>query len=245
MDRSDPFVVLPWDSEFFGFPIGKVTEGEMDRIDGVALDRWAGANGIRCVYLLAAPDMAATRRAEAMGFELADVRLILDREILASEGSGRLPGGLREAGPHDAAALWDAAIACDFDTRFTADSRFPQEKAREMYARWATGLVRGARSTVFLAEDAGRIQGFSTASLSDGKAHARLDLIAVLAAGRGKGLGHRLVEAVMGWAKAAGAERMEVVTQGTNIAAQRLYQANGFRTRECSFCFHKWYDLGE
>jgi hypothetical protein len=34
------------------------------------------------------------------------------------------------------------------------------------------------------------------------------------------------------------------VTQGKNIAAQRLYQKNGFLIRDLQLWYHKWYLIG-
>ena len=38
---------------------------------------------------------------------------------------------------------------------------------------------------------------------------------------------------------------MKVVTQGRNIAGQRLYQRCGFLTRSVELWYHKWYPAVE
>jgi dTDP-4-amino-4,6-dideoxy-D-galactose acyltransferase len=67
-----------------------------------------------------------------------------------------------------------------------------------------------------------------------------IGLVGVAEAARGRGLGGRLVAAALGWFAGQGVERVEVVTQGRNVAAQRLYQAHGFRTRRVEVSFHRW-----
>jgi hypothetical protein len=59
---------LPWDSEFFGFPIGRVSQpdGPDSLAESVAR---ADAEGIRCLYYLVdADDVAALHAAIRHGF---------------------------------------------------------------------------------------------------------------------------------------------------------------------------------
>jgi ribosomal protein S18 acetylase RimI-like enzyme len=49
-----------------------------------------------------------------------------------------------------------------------------------------------------------------------------------------------LTEAALAWFCAQGLQRAQVVTQGRNIAAQRLYQKCGFRTGEIALWYHRW-----
>ena len=60
---------------------------------------------------------------------------------------------------------------------------------------------------------------------------AKLRLLWVEPAARGTGLGTRLVEACLGFAREAAFERMELLTLDTQIAARRLYKRHGF---ECT-----------
>jgi ribosomal protein S18 acetylase RimI-like enzyme len=55
------------------------------------------------------------------------------------------------------------------------------------------------------------------------------------------GVGRKLVVASLGWFDAHGADRVTVVTQGRNIAAQRLYQRCGFLTRSTGLWYHRWF----
>jgi ribosomal protein S18 acetylase RimI-like enzyme len=69
----------------------------------------------------------------------------------------------------------------------------------------------------------------------------RIELIAVDASSRGRGLGIALVMEALSWFAARGMQRVRVGTQARNIVAQRLYQYCGFRTAESSLYFHKHY----
>ena len=50
-----------------------------------------------------------------------------------------------------------------------------------------------------------------------------------------------LIAAAMEWFGTEGALEVDVVTQGRNLAAQRLYQRNGFVTRRFELLYHKWF----
>jgi hypothetical protein len=50
-----------------------------------------------------------------------------------------------------------------------------------------------------------------------------------------------MVLAALDWFEMQGAKETTVVTQGRNVAAQRLYQQCGFITKTVQFWFHKWY----
>jgi dTDP-4-amino-4,6-dideoxy-D-galactose acyltransferase len=58
---------------------------------------------------------------------------------------------------------------------------------------------------------------------------------------RGGGLGRELVRAALTRIAESGAREASVVTQGANVAAQRLFQACGFRTASTKLWFHRWY----
>ena len=50
-----------------------------------------------------------------------------------------------------------------------------------------------------------------------------------------------LIAAALDWCEAEGAEEVAVVTQGRNVAAQRLYQRCGFVTQRLELWYHKWF----
>jgi DNA-binding MarR family transcriptional regulator/L-amino acid N-acyltransferase YncA len=84
------------------------------------------------------------------------------------------------------------------------------------------------RDASFIAEVEGRIVGavFVTAAAAD---VAKLRLLHVESEMRGRGLGRRLVESAIGFARAQGYRRMTLWTNDTLCEARRLYERAGFR----------------
>lgn len=238
---SEPLVALDWDSAFFGFPIAQVTAR---RLDEEALDaalEACRARGIRCAYLLLDGDDAhGSELAQAAGFVLRDVRVTLERPVDAGDGTRPAAAtGIAPAGPQQHAALEAVARTAFEQTRFTADPGFAPERCRDLYAAFLRRGLEGGPERVVLADPAAH--GFVACRLDAAARTGAIELIAVAAEGRGRGLGGALVDAALGAFAAAGMSRATVVTQAANVASQRMYQRAGFRTCEVELWLHRWF----
>jgi dTDP-4-amino-4,6-dideoxy-D-galactose acyltransferase len=228
------FERLDWDSAFFGVPIGRVSG-----LDGKPLRATveeADENGIRCLYLLCpVGDLRQLHSALDCGFRPYDVRTELSCGL---EDRPSPPQGVREAGESDEEPLLDLARRRMRDTRFWADQRFPRDRVEDLYAEWLRrGLSTAPLRRTFVT---GEAEGFVTCQCDAEQGVGRIELIAVAASREGTGLGDALVEAAAHAFAEAGLERAEVVTQAQNVAAQRLYQRNGYRTSKVDVWLHRW-----
>jgi ribosomal protein S18 acetylase RimI-like enzyme len=77
-------------------------------------------------------------------------------------------------------------------------------------------------------DNAGERVGVATYSVEGAVA----ELVTIDALRTGAGVGRRLLDAVAAAARAAGVERLLVMTTNDNLAALRFYQRNGFRLAE-------------
>jgi GNAT superfamily N-acetyltransferase len=88
----------------------------------------------------------------------------------------------------------------------------------------------GAREGLWMAELDGRVVGAVT--LRDlGGGLARLGHLALLPEARGSGAGRRLFETVLAAARAAGYDRIELLTFSDLATARELYRRGGFEMR--------------
>lgn len=84
------------------------------------------------------------------------------------------------------------------------------------------------REAAWIAEVQGRRVG-CVFCVRKGEQTAQLRILLVTADGRGRGLGRRLVDEAVGFARAAGYGRMVLWTNAPLVAARQIYLARGFQ----------------
>ncbi|HEV7524032.1 MAG TPA: GNAT family N-acetyltransferase [Acidimicrobiia bacterium] len=245
MSSSESFgEVLPWDSDFFGVKVARINAADPREI--TAADQWCRAQRVDVAYLLLpVEEPAVLRHAEALAFGFVDIRieLAVARERFsppAERDTGAIT--IRHHNPADIPALEEIAASAHRDSRFYADGRFATERCDALYATWIRRDSTEDGRHVLIAEHGGDVAGYLSYHFTGegAAASAVIDLVGVNAEHRGVGIGRALVEAGVD-AGLRGAARVEVVTQGRNRAAQRLYQGAGMTTSAVGIWFHKWY----
>ena len=236
---TGPAEVLPWDTDFFGVRVARARiGGAFTAEEGTALIDWCGANRIGWLYALVPPDPASIREAERCEMALTDVRVEL---ACVPDAIPVAPGSVRPLRGDDLAAMRELARTGHRDSRFFADPRVPEERAEALFMRWIErDSTAGDNSWAAVAVAEDRPLGYITANLDAGRC-GWIRLIAVSQGARGLGIGSALVGAAGRWMRDRGAVEARVITQGRNIAAQRLYQQNGFRTSSVNLWYHKWF----
>jgi dTDP-4-amino-4,6-dideoxy-D-galactose acyltransferase len=128
------------------------------------------------------------------------------------------------------------------ETRFFNDLNFPRQRAEDLYATWITLESQGRADAVWVAASAadGPL-GYVSCHLDPAGRQGQIGLVGVSPEVRGKGIGKCLILAALDWYRAADVQAVTVVTQGNNLAAQRLYQQCGFLSRNLQLWYHKWY----
>lgn len=231
---------LDWDSDFFGFPVGRVVESDLTEAQMREVLDWCATEQIRCLYLLTGADKLRTARlAEASGFHLADIRVTLDSTPRAD---ARAAARVRSARPDDVPELAEIAAVSHTDSRFFNDPGFSRERCAALYRVWIEKSCAGSADAVLVSDYEGRAAGYITCHI-DGETGS-IGLIAVGAAARGMGLGRDLVAAALDWFAARGIRRVSVVTQGGNIPALRMYEREGFRVFSTELWYHRWFAAG-
>jgi ribosomal protein S18 acetylase RimI-like enzyme len=234
---------LKWDSSFFGFPIALAPGETLSERKGLAILEWAQAHSIRCLYFLADANSATTANAAyRLDFKFVDVRVELSLASNAREPFKVPSFELRTARASDVDPLEAIAREAHRDSRFFFDVNFPKERAEDLFATWIAADCRGRADMVLTVEhQQGRPLGYVTCNLSKDSHTGRIGLVGVGAGYRGKGVGKALISGALQWFWSAGAKKVFVVTQARNIAAQRLYQAAGFRVDNVRVWYHRWF----
>lgn len=237
---------LAWDTNFFGVETARARGDSLTAARTKSIDQWCWRNKIAFLYFLArADDPQTVRSAEKAGFALMDVRVTYEWKA-----TGNIPAaaGIRPFKKSDLPALLKIAHASYTDSRFYHDTHLPRKKCDKLFETWTKITCEQHPDRVFVATAGDRSAGdapplgYVSCDFGDKPSWGRIPLIAVAKAARGKGVGERLINAAHHWAAAEKLTGITVVTQGRNIAAQRLYQRRGFLIRCLQLYYHKWYD---
>jgi dTDP-4-amino-4,6-dideoxy-D-galactose acyltransferase len=241
--RGAPCELLRWDSRFFGVKVASV-HSDLDASQLVIADNWCLERGVTVAYLqVPFGQVSAVQAAEDLGFRFVDVRVTLAREIGQSRPppSGASKTTVRLYRRSESSVLERIAATAHRDSRFYADHRFPRERCDALYAAWIRRSCTHPESTVLVAERAGDIAGYLAYRPVPTSETASIELVGVAEAHRGHGIGAALIHAGLDRCSSSGFRRVQVATQGRNVAAQRLYQRAGMTTHSVSVWQHKWY----
>lgn len=233
--------LLEWDTAFFGRRIAVLAAPPLDADDLAQSIREARELGIECVYALT--DVEAQAGIHALsraGARLVDVRITFERGLRDLAASPADPV-IRDAEPRDLAELRALAAASHESSRFYADGRFPRDLCHELFATWIEKSCTGWAQMVRVAAIDGAVRGYTTGHVRE-NGRGEIGLVAVDPRSQGRGLGRSLVKSTLGALRDLGLTNVTVVTQGRNIGAQRLYQAEGFRTQRVQTWHHLWID---
>lgn len=242
-----PCELLAWDTDFFRCRIACVCGDTLGPEQALQIDDWSRSHRIQCLYFLSrADDPATIRTAGQHGFALVDIRVTFECVLERSPEPARpsLPAGvgLRPARPGDLTGLQAIARTAHTATRFFNDPHFPRQQVEDLYSTWIAREVQGRAQTVLVAASAAQTPlGYVSCHRDPVRQHGLIGLVGVSAEVRGKGIGRNLVLAALDWLGGQGTRAVTVVTQGNNLAAQRLYQQCGFLSRDLQLWYHKWY----
>lgn len=238
--QDDLCVPLPWDSSFFGLRIGRLTR---PRLSPHALSEalhWCESHDIDCLYFLADSDHQETvQLAEATSFRFVDIRLTLTLSNFPEGPREGLGQGVRLFAEPDLDALKAIARESHADSRFYFDGAFPKERCEALFETWIERSCQGWAKAVFVAELNGAVVGYCTCHIEGGI--GSIGLIALASRAQGQSLGRNLIAAAISYVRQQGISRLEVVTQGRNVQAQRLYHKSGFVTDSVKLWYHKWF----
>ena len=233
------FADLPWDSEFFGCASLRCC-----RI-GCRRTIWrrssnAGATGIRLRVFPRRPGgCAGLGRVSAAGWRFVDVRVTLERSLDPRRMARSTPTARVTPRPVTCRRC-AASLVSHADSRFYQDGRFSRAACDRLFEEWIAKSVAGELAdAVLVSGSPGAPLGYLTLRAGD-EAEASIGLFAVTPAARGRGLGSGLLAAGLEWARAQGCSAISVVTQGSNVGAQRVYQRAGFTTRDAAYWYHAW-----
>jgi dTDP-4-amino-4,6-dideoxy-D-galactose acyltransferase len=228
---------LPWDTDFFGFPIGRadLTGATVERFR--AIEEEARAQGIVCAYGTVDPTQGdAGILAQTFGHRLVEIAVTFARPSGAFTARPTA-STVRRGTVEDLSALEPAIATMAPWSRFGADPRFAAEAARRMHRAWIRRAADGGgdERLLLVAEDASGITGVATHVRSP---VPRVDIMGVIQ--QGSGASWALMSAFLDWAGGGPVEAGPCAAR--NIAPLRFLEKCGFEVARVEYRFHRWFD---
>ena len=237
---SPPIIeLLPWDSAFLGFPVGRLVAHNLDAAHLVALVAENQAAGTRLIYLVTDPaDSETVGAAHQMGAWLADKKVTFARStagILVHPIFNHIELATVFTPQLERLAWQSGAFS-----RFQRDKKFAPNVFHDLYSHWLRVSLSGGLARIVLISSSviGTETGLLT--LSERAGWASIGLLAVDAAMRGQGIGQQLMEAARQQALGWGCTQLQVVTQRDNVPACQFYTRCGFELVREEHLYHLW-----
>lgn len=236
--------LLDWDTAFFGLKVARLLPSHLTDVILQQALTWCQIQAIECLYFLADCDRSETiQLAEQNGFSFVDIRMTFERDLndMNVPSTATLPGvSIRVSQQRDLPYLRAIARNIYSDSRFHYDPHFPRTKAENLYVTWIDKSCNGSADAVLVVEKNEEPMGYITCHIVQPQV-GQLGLVGLHPALQGIGAGQRLVYSALQQFNDWGIKRVEVVTQGRNCKAQRLYQRCGFLTQNLQLWYHKWF----
>jgi len=227
---------LPWDSQFFGKRVGRLsiqTNNDLDR----AL-RSSDQENFELVYIYSP---IAIERISIGQFSLCDVGgHITFAKDLANFNLGKpshIPEIKEYQGDVLSPELLELAFLSGNFSRFRVDPSLPVGSFERLYKCWiAETLKNRPKTAIFTYQLSGKAAGFATVSWHDLK--CTIDLLGVLRPHQGHGVASKLIQHITKTCIDNKINTLEVKTQLSNAIARSLYLKNSFSERDRSCLYH-------
>jgi len=234
---------LTWDSDFFGINVGFISCFRLTSNIESHISKFIRREKIDLVeYLCNCHDRESVLVSERSGYSFVDIRLTFERHLQRPVAVDLLPGfTVRKARPDDVPELKRIGTDIYKYSRYYFDTNFDRAKVVEFYQGWITKAIEGRFDDfAYIICDSDQPVGFCTVK-KFGRRSAQFNLVGLDEAHAGRGLAQVMIEKSLDLLRKEGISHVEVVTQGRNYGAQRMYQRCGFVTKKTELWYHKWF----
>lgn len=227
------FDILPWDSGFFKFKVARIKENVSLALDNPVLNGLF-ENNINLVYY-SSPNQLKVFENRCYTISLVDKKITYAKEVSSRQHNSKVVA-YNQSYPDE--KLVNLAISSGVYSRFNTDKRIRRESFETLYTLWITKSVsKEIAEEVLVYKEDNEIQGFVTVGKKGNRGD--IGIIAVDAAFRGKGIGKSLMfEAENYYYNKT--NKIQVVTQGDNIPACKLYESCGYAVEKSEYFYHLW-----
>lgn len=239
--NESPIQILDWDSNFFGSKIARIKCDNYTDSVASFIQKFSDENHIEYLeYLIGSNEIENIRSAERNGFQFIDIRMTLELSLNNEPHrniSNRFEFGL--ANEVHISDLTKIGSGIYKGSRYYSDGFFCEKKVTDFFNLWIEKAVTGKfDDECFSLFERGTPIALCTMK-SGIKNLSSIGLFGVGAKHQGNGVSKELLFQISNAMRERGRSHISVVTQGKNIAAQRAYQAAGFKTKNVELWFRK------
>ena len=236
--RFNTLEYLEWDSDFFGYPVGRVVfdDDGLASVDMVFLE--IKSSRYRLVYLFASPSVNPLNvKITDKGGVLTDQKVVFSK-ITEPHLTFKNVVKEYEFNTPSVRVVKLGLIAGQF-SRFRLDKNFMNREFEKLYTRWITDSVSQKIALKTLVALSGQeTTGIITLGEKDG--YADIGLVAVDSRFSGIGIGTDLVQYAENFAYNLNFNTIKVVTQLQNRPACNLYEKCNFKSESITNVYHFW-----
>jgi len=190
-------------------------------------------------------DISVCQEMEQRGCRLMDILVYYSNDLRKNTFCHDLKGiAIRSFRPGEEDAV--RRIAADafrgYSGHYHSDARLDQHKCDKIYEDWAyrSCIHKQVADDVLVAEIHGSLVAFATMRIVTPEEGEGV-LFGVARSSQGQGIYRGLIINGMGWCVSRGMLKMNVSTQITNIAVQKVWVRLGFEPGPSFYTFHRWF----
>lgn len=235
--NSELFEKLIWDSNFFKLNVYKIknTNNVDELIEVLLILKKIGANLI--YYSSTSPLIEFNDISKIYDVNFVDRKMTYSKKIDEKSFYNPFITGYKKDYPEK--DLLNLAVQSGVYSRFNLDKRIGITNYENLYKEWIINSVnKKFAKEVLVYYDEDIIAGFAT--LGEKNSIADIGIIAVNSNYRGKGIGKSLIHSSENWFLNKDYKNIQVVTQGDNIPACKLYESCGYKVSRLEYFYHFW-----
>lgn len=227
------FEKLPWDSDFFQFPVARIND-EVDVIENENVLQNLFENNIRLAYYSTSKQLEIPEN-KFYEVKLVDKKMTYLKEIVPHSANEKI-SSYDKVYPEQ--KLIFLAIESGIYSRFNVDEKIGRKHFEDLYTKWiVNSIAKKIAGEVLVSKGENEITGFVTIGQKNNRAD--IGIIAVDPSHRGKGIGKALMLSAENF-YAGKLKSIQVVTQGDNVAACKLYESCGYKVEKKEYFYHLW-----
>lgn len=240
--EKEKYAELVWDTNFFGFKVGRIIPDEVKPQELKGLLHSIKKDSFRFVYLFLDPsDKEFNRAAVENKGKLMDEKITYSIK-LTQDVSEKRNGHISEYEPKSNNVdkqLINLALQAGNYSRFSIDPNLGADQFFNLYSEWVKNSIHGSMADhIYVYKIKNKIKGFITVKINNKV--GEIGLIGVDEKERGAKIGSKLMTFAKSFFSSKGVDEINVVTQKENIIACKFYEKNGFKIKKIQNVYHFW-----